>query len=85
MVDPEIRVGADVGCKTHWVGIADPDAEILEEFVIPHHQEGFQEFFDRGERHRLRLSLSVAASGMFRSCNATSIQEATADNHSTEM
>jgi hypothetical protein len=25
MVDPEIRVGIDVGSKTHRVGIADPD------------------------------------------------------------
>ena len=60
MVDPEIRVGVDVGCKTHRVGIAGPDGEILEEFVIPHNQEGFQEFFDRVERHRRKLDLSVA-------------------------
>ena len=60
MVDPEIRVGVDVGSKTHQVGIAGPDGEILEEFVIPHNQEGFQEFFDRVERHRRRLDLPVA-------------------------
>ncbi|HID55741.1 TPA: IS110 family transposase, partial [Candidatus Poribacteria bacterium] len=41
MVDPEIRVGIDVGSKTHRVGIAGPDREILEEFVISHNQEGF--------------------------------------------
>jgi len=60
MVDPEIHVGVDVGSKTHRVGIAGPDGEILEEFDIPHSQEGFQEFFDRVEKHRRDLNLPVA-------------------------
>ena len=60
MVNPQLRVGIDVGSKTHRVGIAGPDGEILEEFVIPHNQEGFGEFFDRVERHRRKLDLSVA-------------------------
>jgi len=42
MGDPEIRVGVDVGCRSHRVGIAGPDGAILEEFDIPHTQEGFQ-------------------------------------------
>ena len=49
MVDPQIRVGIDVGSKAHRVGIAGPDGAILEEFTITHSQEGFQKFFDRIE------------------------------------
>lgn len=60
MVDPKIRVGVDVGCKAHRVGIAGPDGSILEEFGIPHSQEGFREFFDRIEQHRRGLNLPVA-------------------------
>lgn len=65
MVDPEIRVGIDVGCKTHRVGIAGPDGSILEEFDLPHTQEGFRHFFRRIERHRqtLRLPVAVAMEG----------------------
>jgi hypothetical protein len=33
------------------VGIADPQGRILEEFSIPHSQEGFAEFFTRVERY----------------------------------
>ena len=60
MVDPEIRVGVDVGCKTHRVGIAGPDGSILEEFDLSHTQEGFQHFFHRIEQHRQTLKLPVA-------------------------
>lgn len=60
MVDPTIRVAIDVGGKSHRVGIADPDGKILEEFVIPHTQEGFQDFFDRVEQHRRELEVPVA-------------------------
>ena len=34
MVDPQIRVGIDVGCKAHRVGIADPKDSLMEEFDI---------------------------------------------------
>jgi len=60
MGDPEIRVGVDVGCRSHRVGIAGPDGTILEEFDIPHSQEGFQDFFHRIEYHRQTLKLPVA-------------------------
>jgi len=33
-MDPQVRVGIDVGCKAHRVGIADPKGSILEEFDI---------------------------------------------------
>ncbi|MGY4706232.1 IS110 family RNA-guided transposase [Candidatus Bipolaricaulota sp. J31] len=55
-----LRVAIDVGGKQHRVGIADPEGRILEEFVIPHTQEGFREFFSRVERHRRRLGVPVA-------------------------
>ena len=55
-----LRVAIDVGGKSHRVGIADPEGRILEEFVIPHTQEGFREFFSRVERHRRRLGVPVA-------------------------
>ena len=57
---PHIRVGVDVGSKSHQVGIAGPDGAILEEFAIPHTQEGFREFFDRIEQHQKELGLPVA-------------------------
>lgn len=60
MGDPTIRVGVDVGCKTHHVGIAGPDGTILETFTIPHTQEGFQTFVDRVEAHRQAVNLPVA-------------------------
>ena len=60
MVDPMIRVGVDVGCKTHQVGIAGPDGTLLEEFSIPHTRGGFTEFFTRIEHHRRKLGLPVA-------------------------
>ena len=59
MVDPKIRVGIDVGSKTHQVGIAGPDGAILEEFTIAHSQGGFRKFFDRVEHYRRKLDLSV--------------------------
>ncbi|MBC7099396.1 transposase [Candidatus Bipolaricaulota bacterium] len=55
-----IRVAVDVGGKTHHVGIAAPDGKLLDEFSIPHSQEGFREFFSRVERHRRKLNLPVA-------------------------
>jgi len=60
VVDPEIRVGVDVGCRFHRVGIAGSDGTILEEFNVPHNQEGFRDFFNRIERHRQALQLPVA-------------------------
>lgn len=59
-MDPQIRVGIDVGCKAHRVGIADADGKILEEFDISHTDAGFQDFFRRIEHHKQELDLSVA-------------------------
>ena len=60
MIDPQIRVGIDVGCKAHRVGIANPDGKILEEFDISHTDAGFQDFFRRIEEHKEKLALPVA-------------------------
>ena len=43
VMDPQIRVGIDVGCKAHRVGIADPKGSILEEFDISHTGAGFRD------------------------------------------
>ncbi|MCK4391687.1 transposase, partial [Candidatus Bipolaricaulota bacterium] len=60
MIDPQIRVGIDVGCKAHRVGIANPDGKILEEFDISHTDVGFRDFFRRIEHHKQELGLPVA-------------------------
>ncbi len=59
-MDPQIRVGIDVGCKTHRVGIADPNGSILEEFDISHTDAGFRDFFRRIDHHKQGTDLSVA-------------------------
>ncbi|MFZ2348879.1 MAG: IS110 family transposase [Candidatus Bipolaricaulis anaerobius] len=56
---PHIRVGVDVGCKTHQVAIAGPEGRILENFVIPHSQAGFARFFSRVEKHSSKLGVPV--------------------------
>jgi len=59
-MDPQIRVGIDVGCKAHRVGISKPDGSILEEFDISHTDAGFCDFFRRIDQHRQKLDLPVA-------------------------
>lgn len=56
----QIRVGVDVGSKSHHVGIAGSDGRLLEEFEIAHSEAGFQEFFDRIELHRGGNGTSVS-------------------------
>jgi len=63
VIDPQIRVGIDVGCKAHRVGIANPAGKILEEFDISHTDAGFQDFFRRIEHHKHKLDLPVAVEG----------------------
>jgi len=47
-----LRVGIDVGCKRHRVGIASSQGEVLEEFDLSHDQVGFAQLFARIEHHR---------------------------------
>jgi len=59
-MDSQIRVGIDVGCKAHRVGIADPKGSILEEFDISHTNAGFQDFLRWIDHHKQELDLPVA-------------------------
>jgi transposase len=59
-MESQLRVGIDVGCHAHRVGIADPAGSILEEFDISHSEAGFQEFFRRVEERRAKLGFPVA-------------------------
>jgi transposase len=58
-----MRVGIDVGGKSHRVAIASPEGELLEEFTIPHSFPGFDYFFARVEHHRRGLPVAVAMEG----------------------
>lgn len=62
-MNPQIRVGIDVGGKSHRVGIASPEGVLLEEFSIPHCRQGFDRFFERVEHHRRGLPVAVAMEG----------------------
>ena len=55
-----LRVGIDVGAHLHYVGISSPEGVLLEEFSIPHHEKGFEQFFQRVEHHRRGLPVAVA-------------------------
>lgn len=59
-METHLRVGVDVGCHAHRVGIADPDGSILEEFDISHSEAGFAEFFRRVEERREEFAIPVA-------------------------
>jgi ribulose kinase len=65
-MDPQIRVGIDVGCKAHRVGIADPKGSILEEFDISHTNAGFRDFFRRIDHHKQELDLSLGGDMTYR-------------------
>ena len=54
MPDPmlfELRVGVDVGSRSHAVAIGLSSGAVLEEFEIAHTSEGFGDFFSRVEAH----------------------------------
>lgn len=56
----ELRVGVDIGCRSHNVAIGLSSGELLEEFSIKHDPEGFREFFSRIEQQERRLGCPVA-------------------------
>ena len=50
----QLRVGVDVGTRSHSVPVGLTDGSLLEEFEIPHTAAGFQDFFSRIEGHAKR-------------------------------
>ena len=59
-MESQLRVGIDVGCHAHRVGIAGPEGSLLEEFDISHSEAGFEEFFRRVEERRVELGVPIA-------------------------
>src|SRR3990172_5838807 len=60
-----LRVGIDVGSARHRVAVGLPDGQLIDEFDIEHHADGFSQFFQRINTHedRHRLPVSVAMEG----------------------
>lgn len=56
----ELRVGIDVGCHQHRVGISDPDGCVVDEFDVLHTPEGFRDFFGRVAYQEQRFGVPVA-------------------------
>ncbi len=52
-----------MGAISHQVCIASPEGQILEEFAMPHDEEGFRHFFRRVEHHRKGGPVAVAMEG----------------------
>lgn len=60
-----IRVGIDVGSTRHRVAVGLPDGNLIDEFDVDHHAEGFSQFFRRIATHedRHQLPVTVAMEG----------------------
>ncbi len=56
----ELRVGVDVGSRSHHVAVGLSDGRLLDEFEIPHTAAGFREFFARIEGHAKRHPYPIA-------------------------
>ncbi len=56
----QLRVGLDVGSRSHHVAVGLSDGGLLEEFEIPHTAAGFQDFFARIEGHAKRHPYPIA-------------------------
>lgn len=56
----ELRVGVDIGCRTHHVAVGLSSGEVLDEFSISHDPEGFRQFFCRIEKQERRFHCPVA-------------------------
>ena len=59
----ELRVGVDVGARSHAVAIGLSNGAVLEEFEIPHTSEGFGDFFSRVEAHGHGIAVAIAMEG----------------------
>jgi transposase len=56
----QLRVGVDIGCRSHNVAIGLSTGEILDEFSIVHEPEGFRNFFSRIEQLEKKYGYPVA-------------------------
>jgi Transposase IS116/IS110/IS902 family./Transposase. len=65
MMQNEIRVSVDVGCRRHAVAIGLSTGEVVDEFEIVHEAAGFRTFFQRIEalEHRYSWPVAVAMEG----------------------
>jgi len=61
----DIRVCVDVGCKSHQVAVGLSTGEVIAEFSIPHHPDGFRTFFAKLEQleQQYRCPVRVAMEG----------------------
>ena len=60
VIPQEVRVSVDIGCHRHRVAIGLSSGELLEEFDIDHHPEGFRHFFHRISVYEKRHACPVA-------------------------
>lgn len=65
VIQKEIRVSVDVGCRHHAVAVGLSTGELIEEFEIAHETAGFRTFFQRIEaiESRYKWPVSVAMEG----------------------
>jgi len=54
-MDPDTRVGIDVGCEAHRVGISKPDGSILDELDISLTGAGFQDSLRWIDHHKQEI------------------------------
>jgi transposase len=58
-----LRVGIDVGSARHRVAVGLPDGQLIDEFDVDHHADGFSQFFSRigllEARHQLPVSVAM--------------------------
>ena len=54
-----LQVAVDIGSRTHYVAIGHSEGQIVDEFTIPHTQEGFSLFFQRLEQQQRVYALPV--------------------------
>jgi transposase len=61
----DIRVCVDVGCKSHQVAVGLSTGEVIAEFSISHHPDGFRTFFGKLEQleHQYQCPVRVAMEG----------------------
>ncbi len=54
-----LQVAVDIGSRTHYVAIGHSEGRIVDEFTIPHTQEGFNLFFHRLDQQQRVYALPV--------------------------